>query len=30
MVKVRLSDPSELDELLDVAAYRALLQDAAN
>jgi glycine cleavage system H protein len=26
MVKVRLSDPSELDELLDVNAYRDLLQ----
>ena len=25
MVKVRLSDPSELDQLLDVAAYRDLL-----
>jgi len=30
MVRVRLSDPSELDELLDVAAYRALLEDASN
>jgi glycine cleavage system H protein len=26
MVKVRLSDPSELDDLLDVNAYRDLLQ----
>ena len=26
MVKVRLSDPSEADELLDVAGYRDLLQ----
>ena len=26
MVKVRLSDPSELDKLLDVNAYRELLQ----
>jgi glycine cleavage system H protein len=26
MVKVRLSDPSELDALLDVGAYRELLQ----
>jgi glycine cleavage system H protein len=26
MVKVRLSDPSEADELLDVGAYRDLLQ----
>ena len=26
MVKVRLSDPSELDQLLDVNAYRELLQ----
>ena len=25
MVKVRLSDPSEVDSLMDVAAYRALL-----
>jgi glycine cleavage system H protein len=27
MVKVKLSDPSEADELLDVAAYRKLLSD---
>ena len=26
MVKVRLSDPSELDQLLDVNAYKELLQ----
>ena len=26
MVKVRLSDPSELDQLMDVGAYRELLQ----
>jgi glycine cleavage system H protein len=26
MVKVKLSDPSELDELLDVGAYKELLQ----
>jgi glycine cleavage system H protein len=30
MVRVRLSDSSELDELLDVAAYRELLQDGSN
>ncbi len=30
MVRVRLSDPSELDELLEVAAYRDLLQDGSN
>ena len=29
MVKVRLSDPSEADELLDVAGYRDLLQSGA-
>jgi glycine cleavage system H protein len=29
MVKVRLSDPSEADELLDVDAYRDLLQSGA-
>jgi glycine cleavage system H protein len=28
LVKIRLSDPSEVDELLDVAAYRKLLEDA--
>ena len=27
MVKVRLSDPAEVDSLLDVSAYRALLAD---
>ena len=27
MVRVKLSDPSEADELLDVAAYRKLLSD---
>ena len=26
MVKVRLSDPSEVDELMDVNAYKELLQ----
>ena len=26
MVKVRLSDPSEVDQLLDVGAYKDLLQ----
>jgi glycine cleavage system H protein len=26
MVKVRLSDPSELDQLMDVGAYKELLQ----
>ena len=26
MVRVKLSDPSELDSLLDVSAYRDLLQ----
>jgi glycine cleavage system H protein len=26
MVKVRMSDPSELDQLMDVSAYRELLQ----
>jgi hypothetical protein len=26
MVKVRLSDPSEVDQLMDVGAYRELLQ----
>jgi glycine cleavage system H lipoate-binding protein len=26
MVKVKLSDESELDQLMDVAAYRELLQ----
>jgi glycine cleavage system H protein len=26
MVKVRLSDPSEVDQLMDVSAYRELLQ----
>ena len=29
MVKVRLSEPSEAEELLDVAAYRDLLQSGA-
>ena len=29
MVKVRLSDPSEAEELLDVAGYRDLLQSSA-
>ncbi len=29
MVKVKLSDPSELDQLLDVAAYRELLQSGS-
>ena len=29
MVRVRLSDPSEVDSLLDVGAYRDLLQSAA-
>jgi glycine cleavage system H protein len=29
MIKVRLSDPSEADELLDVAGYRDLLQSGA-
>ena len=28
MVRVRLSDPSEVDSLLDAAAYRALLAEA--
>ncbi len=28
LVKVKLSDPSEADELLDAAAYRKLLEDA--
>jgi glycine cleavage system H protein len=27
LVRIRLSDPSEVDELLDAAAYRALLAD---
>ncbi len=27
MIKVKLSDPGELDSLLDVAAYRELLED---
>jgi glycine cleavage system H protein len=26
MVKVRLSDPSEVDQLMDVSAYKELLQ----
>jgi hypothetical protein len=26
MVKVRLSDPSEVDQLMDVGAYKELLQ----
>jgi len=29
LVKVKLSDPSETEKLLDVAAYRKLLEDAA-
>ncbi len=29
MVKVKLSDPSELDQLLDVKAYRELLQSGS-
>jgi glycine cleavage system H protein len=29
MVKVRLSDPSELDELMDVEAYKELLQSGS-
>jgi glycine cleavage system H protein len=29
MVKVRLSDPSEVDELMDVAAYKELLQSGS-
>ena len=28
MVKVKLSDASEADQLMDVAAYRKLLEDA--
>ncbi len=28
LVKVKLSDPSQVDELLDVAAYKELLQDS--
>ena len=28
LVKIRLADPSEVDELLDVAAYRKLLEEA--
>jgi len=30
LVKVKLSDPSEVDELLDAAAYEALLQSEAS
>ena len=30
LVKVKLSDPSEVDQLLDVAAYKELLQAVAN
>src|SRR5262249_52958927 len=29
MVKVKLSDPSEADQLMDAAAYKKLLEDAA-
>ena len=29
LVKVRLSDPSEVDSLMDVGAYRDLLQSGA-
>jgi glycine cleavage system H protein len=29
MVKVKLSDPSEVDQLMDAAAYKAMLEDAA-
>ena len=29
MVKVKLSDPSEADDLMDAAAYRKLLEEAA-
>ena len=29
MVKVKLSDPSEADQLMDAAAYKAMLEDAA-
>ncbi len=30
MVKVRLSDPSEVDALLDVSAYKEMLQTVAS
>jgi glycine cleavage system H lipoate-binding protein len=29
MVKVRLSDPAEVDQLMDVNAYRELLQSGS-
>jgi glycine cleavage system H protein len=29
LVKVKLSDPSEVDQLMDAAAYKKLLEDAA-
>jgi glycine cleavage system H protein len=28
MVKVKLSDPSEVDQLMDAAAYKKLLEDS--